>query len=260
MVIFAKERQDQIYKTIKKDGAVTTSNLVERFGVSIETIRRDLLFMEQKGLLIRVHGGAVAHGDMKPFNELKQRNVENSDQKRQLAAKAAEFICEGDVIGIDAGSTAIYFAEALKERFSALTVVTHSLDVFNILCNHEDFSVILCGGHYLKEENAFYGVLALDTLGKLHLKKTFIFPSTISIEFGICDYRNDLYQVQKQLINSSDNIFILADSSKFEKKALLKLDEMKKEYVYITDELLPEELKKIYIENNMKIITGGKKK
>ena len=145
--MFAKERQDKIYLMIQKKGAVTTSNLVECFGVSIETIRRDLLSMEQKGQLVRVHGGAVRKNDMNPFLDLQQRNKEYSEQKRELSLKAAEFVCDGDIIGIDAGSTVISFTEVLKEKFSKLTVVTHSLDVFEILRDHENFSVILCGGH-----------------------------------------------------------------------------------------------------------------
>ena len=171
--MFANERQDKIYDMIQNNGAVTTANLVDFFCVSIETIRRDLLAMEQNGRLTRVHGGAVAKSGMKPFMELKERNKEFGKQKYELSLKAAEFISNGDIIGIDSGSTAISFAEVLKERFSKLTVVTHSMDVFEMLSNHKDFSVILCGGHYLREENAFYGELTLGMLNSLHIQKAF---------------------------------------------------------------------------------------
>lgn len=211
-------------------------------------------------MLNRVHGGAVVKSDIKPFIKLQQRRKECHKQKEELALKATEFICEDDIIGIDSGSTAVFLAEAIKERFSRLTIVTHSLDVFEILCNHKDFSVILCGGLYMRSENAFYGTLTVDMLSNLHIQKTFIFPSAISLEYGMFDYQNELCPVQKQMINSSDTIFILADSSKFEKKALLKLDSMKPYYNYITDSMLPTELKRLYEENNIKIYTGGIKK
>ena len=68
--LFAKERQDAIYHLLQQEGAVTTNTLIERFEVSIETVRRDLLQMERQGLLSRVHGGAVAVNGMKPFNVL----------------------------------------------------------------------------------------------------------------------------------------------------------------------------------------------
>lgn len=260
MQIFAQERQNKIYEMLQKNGAVTTSGLVNCFGVSIETIRKDLLFMERKGQLSRVHGGAVIKSDMKRFLELQQRNKEYSAQKEALALKATEFISDGDIIGIDSGSTAIALAEAIKERFSRLTVVTHSHDVFETLCNYKDFTLILCGGQYQRSENAFYGALTLDTLSNLHMQKAFIFPSALSLNCGIFDYQNDLYQVQKQMIKSAETIYILADSSKFEKKALLKIDDMKTDYYYVTDASLSKELKKIYEENNINIFIGGRKK
>ena len=183
--MLAKERQDKIYELIQRDGAVLTSQLVKEFGVSIETIRRDLLAMEQHGLLVRVHGGAVSKCEMKPYLELENRNREFLEQKRELSLRATNFIHEGDIICIDAGSTAISFAEAVRDKFSSLFVVTHSLDVFNILYNYKDFSVILLGGHFLKGENAFYGSLTLEMLDKLHMQKAFIFPTAVSLEFGI---------------------------------------------------------------------------
>lgn len=255
--MLAKERQSKIQRMLQKDGAVTTSNLVALFDVSVETIRRDFLTMEQNGLLTRVHGGAVANGEMKPFADLAHRNLEFGDQKKELAATAARFVNDGDYIAVDAGSTAIAFAEALKERCSDLTIVTYSSDVFEILRNHKNFSVILCGGHYKKNENSFFGNLTLEMLERLHVQKAFVFPSAISLEFGICDYQQDFYLLQKKLLAISDSIFILADSSKFEKKALMKLDDMRPEYTYITDSRLSGELKNIYEENNLKIFNGG---
>ena len=111
--MFAKERQQKIYLILKEKNAVTTSALVELFGVSIETVRRDLLEMEQNGLLIRVHGGAVLNSDMKPYMNLPDRNKMQVEQKNDLALNALKFISEGDIIGVDTGSTAISFAKAL---------------------------------------------------------------------------------------------------------------------------------------------------
>ncbi len=255
--MFAKERQDLIYEMILTNNAVTVSNLIEKFHVSVETVRRDLLEMEKNGLLTRVHGGAVAKNEMKHFSKLTERNLEHNSQKRELSLKACEFISEGDIIAVDAGSTAIFFAQALKEKFAKLTVITHSLDVFNILNSHKDFSVILCGGRFMREENTFYGPLVLNTLATVHAEKAFVFTSAVSLEHGICDYRQEFYEVQKALLNASDEIFILADSSKFEKTALLKLTEMKSDYIYITDSALPKELKELYKENGIKIYTNG---
>ncbi len=255
--MLAKERQDTIANMLKSTGAVTTANLTECFKVSTETIRRDLLYMENQGILVRVHGGAVSKGDMKLFKELKERNKESLEQKHELSLKAVEFISEGDIIAVDAGSTAISFVKVLKEKFSRLTVVTHCVDVFDMLCNYKDFSVIVCGGHYLREENAFCGELTINMLSNIHVQKAFVFPSAISIESGIYDYQKDLFQIQKQIMKSADNIYILADSSKFEKTGLLKLSDMQSNFVYVSDSLLKSQIVRIYKENDIKIYLGG---
>ena len=255
--MLAQERQNKIYQMLQKDGAVTVAKLTELFGVSIETVRRDLLMLEQSGKLMRVHGGAVAKAGMKAYPALQQRTREFRAEKYQLSRAAAQFIAEGDIISIDAGSTAIAFAEVLKERFRKLTVVTHSRDVFDILCDHREFSVILCGGQYLRGDNAFYGELTLDTLRSIHTQKAFVFPSALSIEYGLSDFQQELFPVQKQLLRSADQVYILADSSKFEKTGLLKLDAMKPEYIYITDGALPREVVSLYQENGLTIHLGG---
>lgn len=253
--MFAQERQKLIHELINKNGSVNTSELVERFKVSIETIRRDLLMMEKENLLYRVHGGAVKAGEMKRFTELSERLHENNPLKLELCATAMKFIEDGDVIGVDAGSTAVVFADMLKETFSSLTVVTHSLDVFEKLCKHKDFQVILCGGHFKKKENSFYGTLTLNIWQMLHVQKIFLFPTAISLQYGLCEHNPDTVSLQHQMMKAADKIFILADSSKFECKELMKVDEMRSGYVYITDSSLPLGLKNMYEENGLNIVT-----
>lgn len=257
--MLANERQNKIHEMLIKNGAVTTNDLVKKFRVSIETVRRDLLFMEQSKLLKRVHGGAVKAGEMIVLNKLDARVEENRDKKRELSEIAVKFINEGDIIGVDAGSTAILFAEVLKENFSSLTVITHSLDVFEIIGKHRNFNVILCGGHFMKEENSFYGRLALNTIENLHMQKCFVCPSAVSLKFGVCDYNQELVQIQQKFMECSDEVFFLADSGKFEKNALLKLCDMKPEHTFITDGGLSDELKNIYKENQIKVFTGEEK-
>lgn len=109
----------------------------------------------------------------------------------------------------------------------------------------------------MQSENTFVGELTLDMLKKLHVQKGFVFPSAISLQNGIYDYQTELYQLQKQIMACSDEVYILADSSKFETNALLKLADIDCGATYITDSLLSEELKKLYKENNINVYTGG---
>ena len=258
--MLANQRQEAILQLLRENGAVTASNLVKTLDVSLETVRRDLKELESKGLLSRVHGGAVTKTDMKPFFDLDSRNSQFGAQKENLAQKAVEFISEGDVIAVDGGSTSIPFAETLKARFTRLTVITYSYDVFKRLCHHADFTVLLCSGDFDREENSFYGKYALQMLGSLHAQKAFVFPSGISLEHGIYDYIANVYAMQMGLIGCADEVFILADSSKFEKTGLYKIADMEKAFTYVTDGDIPAQLLELYRENEITIYTGAKTK
>ncbi len=256
--MLAKERQQEIITRLKANGAITVAELAQSFSVSLETVRRDLLLMEKEGLLSRVHGGAVSIGEMMPYHPLACRNQEQSTQKSALARNAVAFVNEGDYIAIGTGSTPIHFAQELKKQLSRLTVVTYSLDVFETLKDVPGFQIILTGGTFVPEERAFQGQLTLDTLDSLHVQKAFVFPSSVSLEHGICGYEQTLYPLQQKLLHCCDQAFILADSSKFERTALFKVSDMHQEYIYITDPELPQQLQRLYQENGFTVVTEEK--
>lgn len=253
--MLATQRQKEIQKQIKTNGAVTVASLTEQFGVSVETIRRDLLTMEKDGLLSRVHGGAVAVTEMIAYQPLEKRDLEQSHQKDALARVAATLVNEGDYIAIGTGSTPIHFAQELKKLRASLTVVTYSLGVFDILKDMPGYRLILLGGQYIPEENSFYGQLTLDLLDTLHVQKSFVFPSAISLDHGIWGFEETLYPLQQKLLRCCDQAYILADSSKFERTALYKVADMRPEYIYVTDPELPEQLRELYRQNGLTVIT-----
>ena len=127
--MFANERYSIIINRLMKKGAVTVSKLAEDLNVSNETIRRDLLFLEQNGKLKRVFGGTVKLNEMKSFSDLKNRLNENMDLKQKLSECAVRLLKDGDIIAVDAGSTASAFIEQINGRFRNLTVITNSLAV-----------------------------------------------------------------------------------------------------------------------------------
>ena len=253
--MFANERQAKIREILKSQNAVTTMALSQKFGVSVETIRKDLLLLEKNNELVRVHGGAVLAGSVKPYANLSKRLEEQKGEKRELSLLAAKLVQEGDILALDSGSTAIELAEVLMKQFEHLTIVTYSMDVFERVSRHPYFDIILCGGHFLREENAFYGGFTLSVLENTHVSKVFLCPSAVSLKNGICDYQPQLYEIQKKLITIGDEVIVLADSSKYERSALLKNCPMSAKYKYVSDSGLPEEIKEIYRNNDIHIIT-----
>lgn len=248
-------RRKAICELLEKQSAVTTVALSERLGVSIETVRKDLLKLEKDGMLERVHGGAVPKSGVRESESFEKRLSRHVGEKKESSALAAKLVENGDVIAIDTGSTAREFIEVLKAEFDKLTIVTHSRDVFESACDYKNFNVILCGGFYLKNENSFYGDFAMDMLDNIRVGKVFVFPNSLSLNNGIYDGNVNLAQMQKKLISCANEVIIVADSSKFEKTSLIKVAEMSTRYTYVTDSRLPDEVKEIYKKNDINIIT-----
>lgn len=246
--MFADERKTKIEEMLKKRSSVTTSELTEIFQVSVETIRRDLEYLESHGRLKRVHGGAIAVKRLQNYTSLSGRVEEHRTEKRRLALAACSCIREGDYIALDTGSTALELAAVLGERFQKLTVLTHSLETAKLLSEKENIRMILAGGAYLPEEKCFCGYLTLDMIRQVHVSKCFIAPSAVSLDFGISDHMPELIAVQRALMEASDQVYILADSSKFGICAPLKICELSPAFSYITDSGLPDEVREAYSE------------
>lgn len=252
--MFASERRLKITEMLKVKSSVTVSELMTLFGVSIETVRRDLEYLEKNQALKRVHGGAVSNQKMKMAARLEERTSENRELKGQLARKALQYIREDDMIVIDSGSTAMELAPLLKDHFRRLKIATNSPEVFAALCDVEGFDMIQIGGQYLREEKAFYGHMALETIKRLHFTKAFIFPSTISLRYGIGLFHHELFDIQRGLIEHSDEVFILADSSKFETPATIKVCDLSTSFHIITDSKLSDHVFSLYKNKSLNII------
>ena len=239
--MFANERRIKIAEMLERRSSVTVAELTDAFQVSLETIRRDLEYLERQGALKRVHGGAITVRKMQSYSSLSARVTEHREEKRRLALAAIPYIREGDCISLDTGSTSFELAALLCEHFHELTVVTNSLQVFQILSGKEGFKT-------------FYGHLTLDMIRQLHVSKYFIAPSAISLDFGISDHIHELVAVQRALIDISDQIIVQADSSKFETCAALKICDLNPRFLYLTDSGLPDEILEAYKKASINII------
>lgn len=255
--MFADERYAVILSKLNEAGSITVSDLVNTFDVSIETVRRDLCTMEKNGILKRVHGGAVTvNNRMKEFKKVSLRISENAAEKEELARFALQFVEKNDIIAIDSGSTAEIFAKTAAEHLKDITVVTHSLDAFMRLKENRTIKSILIGGEFLESENSFYGDLAAGQLRQVHVSKAFVTPSAVSLEHGIWDYITELVGVQKTYMKVADRVIILADSSKFEKTALMKICDSSEPDIIVTDSHLNPKIRNKYIRENINLVTG----
>ena len=237
--MFANERYEIITSLLQSQPSVTVPDLMRRFNVSIETVRRDLSQLEQQGILRRVHGGAVAIHRPQLFVDLSARRQEHITEKRQIAEAAAQLIHEDDWIFLDSGSTALVFAEVLCKKFHKLSIATYSIEVMTCLAQQPDFSVYLSGGRYMPSEQAFYGAAAQAFFSRYHASWSFLCPASISLRDGACDFLEDLMDVQRAMMAHADETVLLADSSKFSIAAPVQLCPLRDVGQIITDSAFP---------------------
>lgn len=251
--MLSRDRHNNILQILEKKGSVMVSDLSKKFNVSIETIRRDLFYLESKNLLSRVHGGAILPSRMSSYLTLEERLEENVDKKSECAKTAMNLLHEDDVIFIDSGSTAVELARVLKNSFERMTVITHSLDVLNELRYKSGFKLISLGGEYNSKEAASFGYSTIEAIKALHASKAFIFPVAVSLKNGVADQGLIFISIQEAFMENSDETIFVADSSKFEKNSFAKLCDTVPEHIFITDAAISEEIYKAYQEKNIQI-------
>ena len=256
--MFADERYEYILKALRETGSVLCAELANKFDVSGETIRRDLAFLEGQRLLKRVYGGAVKISQSQGFDELDKRTEINIDKKKSLSRAAAKFVNEDDVIAIDSGSTANEFAKVLARDFERLTVVTYSLDIFELLREKEGFELIIAGGKYIRGERVFNGVTTSESLMCRHVSKSFVVPSSVSLDFGVTITLPEFYTLEKTLFEICDSKVILADSTKFDSASKLRLCSIDDINLLVTDDELPEDIYKNYLNAGVNIVKANK--
>lgn len=255
--MFAKERYRTIEQLLQEQKSVSVVELKQRFGVSAETVRRDLYEMEKEGLLYRVHGGAMLPQAMGSWTPLSIRREEACTEKRELSAAALSFVAEGDTLFLECGSTAILFAKELLTRFSDLRVITNSLSVMQLL-QESPFTLISLGGEYMAEEDGFTGQLAVETVTRLHAKHAFVFPSAVSLTHGAAVFSMNFVGVAQAFAQNADHVYCLADSHKFGRDALYHMP-LSPSTLYVTDSALPDEAAHLFRESGFHLLRAGEK-
>lgn len=208
-----RERQEQILVELRHHPHVRTSELAVRFGVSTETVRRDVEALSRRGLIRRAYGGAAAAplGSQPSFGERNQARIE---ERARIGRHAAELVRPGEVLMIDAGSTTHQFALSLAATGRDLTVFTNSLAVATALGQNEAIHVLLCPGDFMAPEAGVYGAETLEFLSRYNADRAFIGASGLTAR-GISDANLAAVAVKRRMMRQSRETFLLADHSKF---------------------------------------------
>lgn len=252
--MFAKERHEEINKMIQQNKSVRVANLMKHFNVSIETIRRDLEYMEKQGLLTRVHGGAVLEEVNSRELSFIARESKHLKEKQEIAKKAAEFVMEGQSIAMDVSTTNTEFAKELKKRFNRLTVLTNSMTIARELSDMQDYTIIFAGGIMRNSELCTVGEFTEKFISQFHIDTFFMSISGISFTKGLTDYGAGELQVKKKMIEIAQHRIVLADSSKFDIVSLLNVCPFSHINRIITDSKINENVLAKYKENGIEVL------
>jgi DeoR/GlpR family transcriptional regulator of sugar metabolism len=209
-----EERLKKITRYIFEQGFASPEELAGNLKVAAITVRRDLVLLEKRGAIKRVHGGAIPVAEGRAIQHISQRLHKNTDAKHSIAEKAASLVDTGAAVFVDAGSTCYYAAEQLpKDR--NITVITHSLDVINMVRNRTGIKLVAVGGEYNEALNAFVGPIAEANFRTYNADISFIGASGIDIKQG-CTNNTAIEKALKMIMaGQSAKSYVLADSSKF---------------------------------------------
>ncbi|MEV6738246.1 DeoR/GlpR family DNA-binding transcription regulator [Streptomyces sp. NPDC051104] len=251
--MLAERRHQLILRVLRSGGPASVTDLSEQLGVSPATIRRDLVKLEEDGLLTRVHGGAVVEEGDQPFAEVAEVRVSEKDA---IAAHAAEMITDGQSVLLDIGTTAYRLARQLHGR--RLTVITSNLVVYEELADDEGIELVLLGGMVRREYRSLVGFLTEDNLRQLHADWLFLGTSGVRPGGQVMDTTVVEVPVKRAMIKASDKVVLLADSAKFPGTGMAKVCGPEDLDVVVSDAPLNAVTRSSLDEAGVEVIVAGK--
>ena len=206
------ERQREIVRLLERIGRLSVVQMCEQFSVSGATARRDLEALSKRGLIQRVHGGAVLVRQAAPEEPILRRNHEQENEKERIGRATAALIQDGETVFLGSGTTVLQVAQHLVTR--NITVITNSLPVINLMSEKENINLIALGGMLRVSELSFIGHITERDLSEVRADKVIIGIRAISLDQGLTnDYLPETLTDRAILDVGRENI-IVADHTK----------------------------------------------
>lgn len=233
--MLAVERRKLIFQKLQEEKRVVVGDLSREFGVSEETIRRDLDRLASEGTVVKSYGGAVLNESDKidmPFNVRKKFNVGG---KQRIAALVAGMVDDGDHITLDASTTAVFVAKALRRK-QRLTVVTNSVEILVELSDVPGWNLISVGGSLKEGYLALVGPRTTENLRRYRVEKAILSCKGIDPVCGMLDGNEDFSQAKYEMLRAARKRILAVDKTKFGRAAFCKIADLSSVDVVVTDE------------------------
>ncbi len=223
--MLAIERKNEILNKLRLEQRVLVSQLAAHYGVTEETIRRDLDKLEKEGYATKTYGGAIWGNSTKTDLSYTIRNKTNVEAKRTIAKLVCSQIVDGDHIMLDDSSTSLYIAKQLKDK-KELTVITNSVEIVVELSDVEGWNILLTGGRLKRDTMALVGSQCHQMLQNYHVDKAIMSCKGVDPVSGITDSSEDHASTKQTMMRGANTRILAVDSSKFEKVSFVKIAEL----------------------------------
>lgn len=235
-------RYPTILEIARREGKVTVEGLAEHFGVTLQTIRRDLTELADAGKLERVHGGAILPSGTTNIG-YEERRALNTHAKSAIARACAARISDNSSLFLNIGTTTEAVAHELLHHEN-LMVVTNNINVANILVANPGCEIVLTGGHLRRADGGLVGQLAAETIRNFKFDLAVIGCSALDIDGDMLDFDIQEVSVSQAILRQSRRSFLVSDHSKFKRSAPARIASMADVDVFFTDRAVPESLRK----------------
>ena len=224
------QRRQEISALVRERGSVQVAPLATRYGVSMQTIRKDLHFLSERGVAERSYGGAIAADAVNVVAEppVEAKRAIHVDEKARIGALAAAMVVPGDSVVLDSGTTTLQIAHHLPDH-EDITVLTNDLDILSVLARKERITVVMLGGALRRRNRAFYGAQTESALNDIHVDKLFLGVDGLDIERGITTHFEPESMLNRKMAKAARQVIAVTDRSKFGKVCLhriLNVDEI----------------------------------
>ena len=249
-------RQSELLDEVRTRGAVTVDALAERFGVTLQTVRRDVKLLAEAGLLARFHGGVRVPSSTTENIAYRQREALNAEAKQRIAKAVAARVPNGSSLLINLGTTTEAVARELLGH-KGLRVITNNLNVAAILSGNPDCEVIVTGGVVRHRDRGIVGAAAVNLIRQFKVDIGLIGISGIEADGTLRDYDVREVQVARAIIEHSREVWLAADHSKFNRPAMVEMARLEQLDMLFTDAPPPRPFEALLAEAGVQTEISG---
>lgn len=250
--MISAERREQIRRILLKKKSVTVAEIAQQFSVSTETVRRDFEALSAEGFLVKAYGGATLAERKNIAVSQKIKSGIMIEAKQRMAKEAGKLLKPNDCIFLDHSTTVYEMCEDLKHM--PLTVVTNSLAVVNSMSECPNIKLVMTGGNFDINSQAFFGLEAVEYVRRHSFDKAFLSCRTLDLKRGLCDAEEMVAEMRRNIIASSDFNCLLADHTKFGKSAFIQTSDYADINCVITDYRMEQEWSRFFEEKEIRYI------